>query len=69
MFQNSSDIVTKRDIDRYVCISKAGGIRAKKNYVCWFWEGMCVVMEIDIVKGGSCCMGNWIKGSLMFVRA
>jgi len=73
MFQNSRDIVTKRDIATVpMYIKDGGGNTCKENYVCWFWEGMYVVMEIDIVIAGgkgSCCMGNWIKGSLMFVGA
>lgn len=57
MFQNSRDIVTKRDIAMY--------IKVKENYVCCSWEGMYVVMEIDIVIAGGEGLVVWEIGSLM----
>ncbi len=41
MFQNSRDIVTKRDIDRYVYQSRGGGIRAKKIMSVGFGKVCC----------------------------
>jgi len=66
MFQNSRDIVTKRDIATVPMYIKAGGggNTCKENYVCWFWEGMF----LWIIAGGRGLV-IWEIGSLMFVRA